>query len=184
MEVKSVHGKVDPMASRRTERRALGTFPRTARINELLREVLADELEKFSDTDGRLRLVTVTGVEVFADLAGAKVYMSFIDGPVSEALGEHRLSLQGAIARQVRMKRTPKLQFVADPAVVQGERIEEILRRLKNGGRGESGGVQGGRGEGGGVQGGGVQGGRGEGGGVQGGRGEGGGVQGGGLRGG
>jgi len=120
------------MASRRSDRRAVGTYPRTARINELLREVLADELERFSDNDGRLRLVTVTGVEVSADLSSARVYMSSIDEPVSEALGEHRLDLQGAIGRQVRMKRTPKLQFVADPAVVQGQRVEEILRRLKD----------------------------------------------------
>ncbi len=33
------------------------------------------------------------------------------------------------------MKRTPKLQFVADPAVAEGAKVEEILRRLK--GRGD-----------------------------------------------
>ena len=52
------------MASRHGESRALGSYARTARINELLREVLADELERFADTDERLRLPTVTGVEV------------------------------------------------------------------------------------------------------------------------
>ena len=38
----------------------------------------------------------------------------------SEALAEHRVRLQAAIGRQVRLKRTPQLSFVADPAVSSG----------------------------------------------------------------
>ena len=37
-------------------------YERTARVNEVVREVLADELERLSDP--RLGFVTVTGVEV------------------------------------------------------------------------------------------------------------------------
>jgi ribosome-binding factor A len=130
------------MASRHGESRALGSYARTARINELLREVLADELERFADTDERLRLPTVTGVDVTTDLSSAKVYMSSIDETVLEALSEHRAHLQRAIGRQVRMKRTPKLQFMRDPAVAEGERVEEILRRLKNRDTGEADGIE------------------------------------------
>jgi hypothetical protein len=46
-------------------------------------------------------------------------------------LGEARPRLQAAIARQVRMKRTPQLSFQADPAVGHGEVVEEILRELR-----------------------------------------------------
>ena len=49
-------------------------FPRTARVNEVMLEVLADELERMSDP--RLELVTLTGVDVSRDLAVAKVYYS------------------------------------------------------------------------------------------------------------
>lgn len=116
-----------------------GSYPRTARINELLREVLADEIKKFTDVDGTLRLLTVTGVEVAPDLANAKVYLSSMDEPVTEALEERRAQLQRAVGRQVRMKRTPKLQFIADPAVAEGAKVEEILRRLKRGADGGDG---------------------------------------------
>jgi ribosome-binding factor A len=119
------------MASRHGESRALSSYARTARINQLLREVLADELARFGDTDERLRLPTVTGVEITTDLSSAKVYMSSVDEAVLEALSEHRAHLQRAVGRQVRMKRTPKLQFMRDPAVVEGEKVEEILRRLR-----------------------------------------------------
>ncbi|MGO9340973.1 MAG: 30S ribosome-binding factor RbfA [Acidimicrobiales bacterium] len=122
---------------RQSERGPVGSYPRTARINELLREVLAEELERFTDADGAFRLLTVTGVEVTPDLSSAKVYLSSMGDPVAEALAAHRAHLQRAIGRQVRMKRTPKLQFLADPAVAEGAKVEEILRRLKRGAGGE-----------------------------------------------
>ena len=130
------------MPSRHGENRALSSYARTARINELLREVLAEELERFADTDERLRLPTVTGVEITTDLSSAKVYMSSVDETVLEALSEHRAHLQRSIGRQVRMKRTPKLQFMRDPAVAEGERVEEILRRLKNRDTGDADGIE------------------------------------------
>jgi ribosome-binding factor A len=40
------------------------------------------------------------------------------------------------------MKRTPKLQFLPDPAVAEGAKVEEILRRLKSGTSGDAGGVE------------------------------------------
>ena len=39
-------------------------------------------------------------------------------------------SCSGSMGSQVRMKRTPRLQFAADPAVSAGARVEEVLRRL------------------------------------------------------
>lgn len=119
------------MASRHGERRGGTQYPRTARVNELLREIVAEELERFADSDERLRLATVTGVDVVPDLQTAKVYMSSMAGSVSDALTEHRAELQRAIGRQARMKRTPRLQFVTDPAMVEGNKVEEILRRIK-----------------------------------------------------
>jgi ribosome-binding factor A len=49
-------------------------YPRTARLNESLLEVLAEELERLSDP--RLELVTITGVDVSRDLSRARVYYS------------------------------------------------------------------------------------------------------------
>lgn len=114
-------------------RRSHGTsrqYPRTARLNELLREILADELER-SDDD-RLEMVTVTAVEIEGDLRHAVVFFDSLEGEdgdeaVLEALGEVRWRLQGAIGRQARMKRTPELSFRPDPAVREGARIESLL---------------------------------------------------------
>ena len=106
-------------------------YPRTARLNRLVQEIVAEELERVDDP--RLELVTVTEVVVDADLRHAKVFYDSLQGEegdaeVLEALGEARRGLQGAIARQARIKRTPELDFRPDPAVRTGQRVEEILR--------------------------------------------------------
>ena len=105
-------------------------FPRTLRVNHVLQEVVADELERLGDDDPRLALVTVTGVKVDPDLRHATVWLSSLSDAAKEALGEDRVRLQAAIGRQVRMKRTPQLTFAADPGVAQGARVEDILQSL------------------------------------------------------
>lgn len=105
-------------------------FPRRFRVNELLREVLAEELELLEDHDEQLGLLTITAVEVEPDLRRATVFLSSLAPPAEEALAKHRPRLQAAIGKQVRLKRTPQLSFEVDPGVTQGARVEEILRGL------------------------------------------------------
>src|SRR5579875_1195010 len=107
-------------------------FPRTLRVNEALRQVLAVEIERLADADERLRLVTVTGVVSAPDLTQATVYLDSLGEPAAEALAERRVQLQRAVGRQLRMKRTPRLGFAPDPAVSAGEAVEAVLRRLKD----------------------------------------------------
>jgi ribosome-binding factor A len=124
---------------RRREKRAPAPYPRTARVNGVLREVVAEEIERMADTDDRLRLLTVTSVDITPDLSRATVYLSSLPPPAVEALAEQRAQLQRTIGRQVRMKRTPLLVFESDPAVAHGLRVEEILRNLRQAPRHEEG---------------------------------------------
>jgi ribosome-binding factor A len=107
-------------------------YPRTARLNELVREIVAEELERIDDD--RLDLVTVVAVEVEPDIRHATVYVTALgdvdDDQMLEALAEVRPRLQAAIGRQARVKRTPELRFRADEVSRSASRIEEILRDL------------------------------------------------------
>jgi ribosome-binding factor A len=96
--------------------------------------VLADSLERLSDTDERLALLTVTGVDCDPDLRQALVFFSSLDENEASALAEARVRLQASVSHQVRLKRTPQLRFAPDPAVEAGNRIEDILRDLPHSG--------------------------------------------------
>jgi ribosome-binding factor A len=122
----------------RRSHRTSGTgrdYPRTARLNQLVHEIVAEEIERIDDE--RLGFLTVVGAEVESDLRHATVHYTTLgsgesddDAPVVEALAEHRPRLQSAIGRQARLKRTPELAFRPDTLIRQAQRVEEILRDL------------------------------------------------------
>jgi ribosome-binding factor A len=116
--------------SHRNQTGGAARYPRALRVNQVLRQVVAEELERLADADERLRLLTVTSVDTSPDLRHATIYMGTISPEAAEALDERRSQLQAHLGRQVRLKRTPKLAFVADPAVLAGEAVEAALRRL------------------------------------------------------
>jgi ribosome-binding factor A len=116
---------------RRSRGQPTRQYPRTLRINELVREITAEEIERIDDE--RLELVAITSVEVEADLRHAVVWFDSLlgeanDDEVLQALGDARVAIQAAIGRQARMKRTPTLTFKPDTGVRTGERVDEILR--------------------------------------------------------
>ena len=110
-------------------------YPRTARLNALLREIVADFVEQIDDD--RLGFLTVTGVEVDADLNKAEVFISALDdGQGSDeetltVLEDYRKALRNEIGRSARLRKTPEVVFTFDPAVRAGARIEDILSSLE-----------------------------------------------------
>ena len=121
------------MTRRTRTNRTVRDYPRTARLNTLFQEILAEELERIDDE--RLELVTIMSVDVDGDLHRAVVYFDTLGGedddePVLEALGEQRHRLQGAIGRQARVKRTPELVFRPDDVGRGAARLEEVLRNI------------------------------------------------------
>lgn len=104
-------------------------YPRTYRLNEVLREILAEEIERLAERDDEL--ITITGVSVESDLRNAVVWLASLSPEVSERLEQNRVALQAAVARQTRFKRTPRLSFRVDPGVVAGSAVEDAIRRIR-----------------------------------------------------
>ncbi len=115
-----------------TVRRRTATYPRALRVNQVLRQVLAEELERLVDAD-ELPMLTITSVEVAPDMRTAVVYLASLDAATTDALEEQRGHLQRVVGTQMTMKRTPRLSFRADPAIAAGSRVEELLRGLHAG---------------------------------------------------
>jgi ribosome-binding factor A len=110
-----------------------GRVPRTARLNQLLREIIAGELERIGDD--RLEFVTITTIDVDADLNRAIVSFDSLDGAgadasILQALADYRVKLQSAVNRQLHVRKTPILHFQADEVIRSAERIEAVLRDL------------------------------------------------------
>jgi ribosome-binding factor A len=105
--------------------------PRMRRVNEAVREVISAHISG-DLKDPRIGFVTVTGVETSPDLRSARVFVSVLgqEAEREDALAGLRSAagfLQAQIGRQLRMKRTPTLDFVYDPSVDTGMRITELL---------------------------------------------------------
>jgi ribosome-binding factor A len=118
-------------ANRARSAPARGKGPRTVRLGELLREVVAEELERVDDP--RLELVSLTTVDVDADLNRAIVYYDSLAGEdgdpeILEAFAACRVRLQAAVGRQIHARKTPILHFRPDEVIRSAERIERLLR--------------------------------------------------------
>jgi ribosome-binding factor A len=101
------------------------------RVDEALREVLSDAVGALKDP--RIGFVTVTDVKTSPDLRQARVYVSVLGDDVARAASIEGLQsahglLQRRIATELRLKRTPALEFFGDDTARNAQRIEEILR--------------------------------------------------------
>ena len=109
-----------------------------SRRSERVAEVIRQEagriiLSKLSDP--RIGFVTVTRVEVSADLSVAKVYISVLnqkgrEGATLRGLESAKRHIQSAIGESLGLRKTPELIFRVDPGVKQSIRIGGILNEL------------------------------------------------------
>jgi ribosome-binding factor A len=111
------------------------TTDRMRRVNEAVRQVLSESLGDLKDP--RIGFVTITGVETSPDLRHAKVFVSVLgsakkrDATISGLNSSHGV-LQAALAKELRMKRTPQLTFQYDPTVERGVRLSALIDELNS----------------------------------------------------
>jgi len=108
------------------------------RVDEAVREVLSDAITT-QLKDPRVGFVTVTAVETAPDLRRARVYVSVL-GNASvrkrslQGLESAHGVLQRVVARELRLKHTPTLEFVYDDTAERGMRIARLLEEHEEGG--------------------------------------------------
>ena len=96
-------------------------------MREVIGSAIATELE-----DPRIGFVTVTSVETSPDLRSARVYVSVLGGDAErratlDGLRSSHGVLQAAVAREMRIKRTPTLTFYYDETPERGVRLSQLL---------------------------------------------------------
>ena len=80
-------------------------------------------------------LATVAGVRVAKDLTSARVYVSHYGDQSALAdmvagLNHAAGFIQARIGRELRMRHTPKLRFIADTSLMDGFRITQQLKEI------------------------------------------------------
>ncbi|HXP36716.1 MAG TPA: 30S ribosome-binding factor RbfA [Solirubrobacteraceae bacterium] len=113
---------------------------RMRRVDEAIRQVIGDAVAA-DLKDPRVGFVTVTDVRTSPDLRHSRVYVSVLGkrGRASnavqreaslEGLRSAHGFLQGRIASELRLKRTPTLEFFYDDTTDRALRVEEILDEI------------------------------------------------------
>jgi ribosome-binding factor A len=103
------------------------------RVDEAVKQVLSEAIPSLKDP--RIGFVTVTAVDTTSDLDHAKVWVSVFG---SERQRERTLAalegatgvLQAAVNRELKLRRTPRLEFVYDRAVEHGVRMTSLIDEL------------------------------------------------------
>ena len=108
---------------------------RMRRVNSVLREAVAEQVEDLKDP--RLGFVTVTGVETAPNLRHATVFYSVLGTPEEQASTQEALDaaaprVSRTVGQQIRMKYTPTLTFRVDESIARGERIDQLLREIRD----------------------------------------------------
>ena len=106
---------------------------RRNRINDAVKEEMAQILRDIKDPRIAGALVSITGANVSGDLKFAKIYFSVLGGDKNEVLK----ALKGAsgffrseLARRINLRITPELSFEYDASFEYGANISSILKTL------------------------------------------------------
>lgn len=102
------------------------------RVNEAIKEIIGTALTK-DIKDPRIGFVTLTGVDTAPDLSQAKVFYSVYGRQRQKeatlaGLKAARPYLQRRISDELKLKRTPTLEFLYDTSVDRGMRIQAMLK--------------------------------------------------------
>lgn len=107
------------------------SFHRSDRVSAQLRRELGTLVHE-AVREGGLPSVSVSDVEITRDLAHAKVFVTALlpEQSKSAVKGLNAMSkdIRYALARAMKLRHVPELQFYYDDSVDRGERIENLLR--------------------------------------------------------
>jgi ribosome-binding factor A len=106
---------------------------RVPRVNQLIKKELAWIIWREISFPENV-LVTVTRVEVSANLIQAKVYISVMPeeklAEVLAILGRAIYELQQRLNRRLKMRPIPKIQFVTEEKTREAAKVEELLEKI------------------------------------------------------
>jgi ribosome-binding factor A len=110
------------------------THGRMRRVDEAIRQVIGDAVAG-ELKDPRVGFVTVTDVRTSADLSHARVYVSVLGDAEQREVSLDGLRsahgfLQARLAAELRLKRTPTLEFSYDETTDRALRVDALIDEI------------------------------------------------------
>jgi len=110
----------------------MGENPRAAKVADRIREIIAQRLER-GIRDPRLGFVTITDVRVTGDLQHASVFYTVYGTDEERADSAAALKaatgmLRTEVGRNLSLRLTPSLEFIADAIPENAAAIDALLR--------------------------------------------------------
>lgn len=107
---------------------------RSERVGDLILELVSQMLSR-EINDPRVGVVTLTGAKVTGDLKHARVYFTILgEGqPKEEVLSGLKSAtgfIRGKMARELKLRYAPSLEFIHDETHATAQRIEKLLRQV------------------------------------------------------
>lgn len=105
---------------------------RLSQVAEVIKQELAPLIQ--NELPVEFGLVTLTDVEVQDDLKQAKIYVSCFEGDFDKllkVLEKNRSKFQKNLNRRLKMKYTPKIQFIPDKGFQNVCRVEDLLDKIQ-----------------------------------------------------
>jgi ribosome-binding factor A len=115
----------------------MGTDHRRAdRVAEAIREEVASFLARGAKDPRIIGLVTVTGVNVTPDLRRAVVFVSVLGSDEEqrstfEGLESAASHMRSLVAKRVRLRFAPEIEFRIDHSFARASRIESLLAQIR-----------------------------------------------------
>ena len=114
----------------------MNPFARSDRVGGLIQQVLSEILNK-DIGDPRLKMATITAVEVSRDLRLARIYFTTPGGKQKkdaaiEGFNSARGFIKKALAQEIDLKYMPDIKFSYDESLEYGAHIEALIKSTKN----------------------------------------------------
>jgi len=108
---------------------------RPDRVGEQIREALSELLTRGAVHDPGIGFITLTRVQVTADLQIARIYYTTLGDPkarkaTAQALQRATPFLRRQIGERIRLRRVPEVEFRFDEAIQNQERVEQLIREI------------------------------------------------------
>lgn len=108
---------------------------RQQRIAQLILKDVS-EMIQFQIKDPDIGFVTLSDVDLSNDYSFVKLYVTFMDQAKGnelqlKALNGYAKQIRGQLGKKLMIRKIPEVQFLLDPSFEQGQKIDELIRKIQ-----------------------------------------------------